>query len=178
MTDTSEAKSNNLIERNEKLKTSATEITTHADNYDAFKALLQQAQRSLVIFSHNFDARLYDTKEIITLMQQLALRNKHTNIKILLQNCQQLAQNGHHVIELARRLTSKIQINQLSKEFTEHHETFIIADTKQIIFRPNAERFEGTVNYHDPLQVRNKLAFFELAWAQSEPSAEMKRLHL
>ncbi|MDH5570562.1 MAG: hypothetical protein OEY89_02280 [Gammaproteobacteria bacterium] len=153
-------------------------LTTRSDNYEAFKRLLQQTQRTLTIFSHNLDAQLYNTDEIMALIQRLALHNKHANIKILLKDCQQLAQNGHQIIELARRLTSKIQIYQLAKDFTEYHECFIIADTNQIIFRPHADRFEGTVSHHDPLQVRTKLALFEQAWALSEPSAEMRRLHL
>ena len=153
-------------------------ISSRQENYDVFLDMLKQAHQELIIFSHSFDGQLYDTSEWIEALRQLALNNKHTQTRILIQEMDHLIKNGHRIIELSRRLPTSIEIRKANSRFENVNTNFYVIDQHGVIMRNDAYRYDAKVDYHDPRLARDLLKQFNEMWEQSEPSMEMQRLHI
>lgn len=153
-------------------------ISSRQENHDALLAMVKQAKQSLEIYSHNLDGVLYDTAEYLAALKQLSLNNKVSKIRILLRDIDYISKNGHRLIELARRLPTFVEIRQTSSNFDHIISCYSIVDNRGVIFRNDALRFEAKVNFNDPLLARDLLKQFNTIWEQSEPSQEMRSLHI
>ncbi|VAX11501.1 hypothetical protein MNBD_GAMMA25-1002 [hydrothermal vent metagenome] len=153
-------------------------LNSRADNYRYFWHMLQQSRQQLDIFSTHLDHKLYDTTEIITRLQSLIHQNQHTRIRLLLRNPRHLLSYGHRIVELSRRLSTYIEIRQLAETCDEHIESFCLFDRQGIIYRPNAEQFEGWFSFHAGVRVKSISGFFNEAWDTSLPCHETRRLYL
>ena len=153
-------------------------LETRQENYATLIQLLQQAKYSVNIFSHDFDGNLYNRSEITDLFKNFVIANRQASLRILLKEPEVLVKHGHQIIELQRRLTSKIHIHQISSDFDEYHQTLILVDESGFMYRPYSDRFEGIASLNNPLRVKSELAFFNKAWEKSIPSMEIQRLHI
>ncbi|GAB4348191.1 MAG: hypothetical protein Kow006_08650 [Gammaproteobacteria bacterium] len=153
-------------------------IETLAECSAVSLALAQQATRSLHIFSRTLDERLYDTAPFLEALRQLAIRSRYSVIQVLVQQPDHAVKNGHRLIELGRRLSSAIHLRTVHNDFREHNEAFLIADEVGFLHRPLADRFEGRANFHDPLEGRELLRFFNKVWEMSSRDPEHLRLHI
>ena len=153
-------------------------ISSRQDNYDALLAMLNQAHQSLDIYSHNLDGSLYDTSECLTAIKQLSLNNKKAGVRILLRDVDYITKHGHRFVELARRLPSSLEIRRISSDFEHIISCYSIIDDRGVIFRNDAMRFEAKACFNDPLLARDLHKQFNEIWNQSEPSQEMRSLHI
>ncbi len=153
-------------------------LDSRADNYQIFLQMLEQSRSSIDIFSVHLDHKLYDTAEIMSQLKRLIRNNPRTCIRLLLCNPRHLVTHGHRIIELSRRLSSFIEIRQLAENFDEHIESFSLFDQRGIIYRANAEQFEGWFSFNAPVRVKSETEFFNEAWNASPPSHEARRLYL
>ena len=153
-------------------------ISSRKENYSLLLDMLNQAQQDVVIFSHSLDGQLYDTTEFIEALRQLALNNKHSQSRILIQEMDFLVKNGHRIIELARRLPTSIEIRKVNHQFDHINTSYAIVDRKGIVLRNDAYRYDAKVDFHDPRLAKDLLKQFNEMWEQSEPSMEMQRLHI
>ena len=153
-------------------------ISSRKENYSLLLDMLNQAQQDVVIFSHSLDGQLYDTTEFIDALRQLALNNKDSQSRILIQEMDFLVKNGHRIIELARRLPTSIEIRKVNHQFDHINTSYAIVDRKGIVLRNDAYRYDAKVDFHDPRLAKDLLKQFNEMWEQSEPSMEMQRLHI
>ncbi len=153
-------------------------IETLADCAAVTLALAQQATRTLHLFSRELDARLYDTEPFLDAVRQLAIRGRFSEIRILVQSTDRAVKNGHRLIELARHLSTYIQIRAVHPEFRDYNQAFLVADEAGFLMRNLADRFEGRANFHDPLEARELVRFFTRVWDASSHDPELQRLHL
>ena len=153
-------------------------IDTIEQNREAAVALVKQANRSLHIFSYDLDPLVYDTNEFVDAVKDLAIAHRHSQVQIIIQNSRKVVQGGHRLIELARRLSSSIQIRKTTSALHNYTEAFLIADATGILHRTIGERYEGYVNFDDRFDCKTVLDFFDMAWEKSEPDPELRRLHI
>ncbi len=148
------------------------------DNYQHALAMLQQAQRSVLIFSRQLDGRLYDKAEFSLALNHLARQHPRTRLRILLQQTDPLIKHGHRIIELSRRMSSAIQIRVVHESFRHHNQAFMVFDDRGLISRQYADRYEGIANYNDASEARQLSAFFNEVWELSQADPNLRRLHL
>jgi len=148
------------------------------DNRNAAVLLAGQSRRTLDILTHDLEPALYDQQAFLDSVRALALRGRHSRIRILVQDSGRAVREGHRMIELARRLTTYIHIRKPHPDDRDHPEAFVIADGRGVLHRTLATRYEGTICCNAPLQVRDLQRFFDEAWERSAPDAELRRLHL
>ena len=141
-------------------------------------ALALNAQRSLRIYTRDLDNPVYNTREFVKAVTGLATRSQYSFIHILIQDSTYVVKNGHRLIELAYRLTSKIKLRNPSYEYRNYNEAFLVADETGLIHRRIADRYEGTADFRNPLKARNLAYFFDEVWEKSAPDPELRRLHL
>jgi len=154
------------------------ELDSKDNHYAATVAILSQASRSINLFSHDLDPNILNTREIMDLFKRLAIKDRHSYVKILVNDSRKLVLNGHHLVELSRQLSSHIEIRKTPKELIDHPETFLIVDETALVYRNHYDRYEGFVNLNDRQRCRHLMEFFKHTWEKSTADPELKRLHI
>lgn len=153
-------------------------LQTRADNQQLAAALVSQAVRSLEIFSRDLEAETYDQPAFLEGVKALALRSPHVRIRILMQNPSRVVRDGHRLVEMARRLSSFIEIRRPSHDYREYSEAFMIVDGTGVLHRRLADRYEGLGSFRQPLRARELANFFDEVWQRAAPHPELQRLYL
>jgi len=148
------------------------------EHYATVLDMLQSTHRSVHIFSRRLDGKLYDTREFAETVARLASRQPRVRFRILLQEIDPLIKYGHRLIELARRLTTAIEIRAVHPDYRYYNEAFMVFDERRIIHRTLANRYEGIANDNDPDLARKLLDFFIEVWEVSQVDPNLRRLHL
>lgn len=154
------------------------ELLTRTDTLHATSLMLEQTQNTLDIFSRDLDPELYDRQTSLDALSRLCLRNRKARIRLLVQEPDIAVKRGHRLIELARRLSSSIEIRQPHLDYRYFNEAFLVADECGLVHRALSDRFEGTANFYNPVETRRKLDFFTEVWERSEQNQEFRRLYL
>lgn len=141
-------------------------------------ALVQQARRGLDIFSRDLDAALYDHSDFLDAIKELATASRHTHVRILIQDSEPAVKYGNRLVELARRLTTAMEIRLVHPDLRDHTEAFLVADAAGYLHRQYSSRYEATLSFNDPFRARELLQFFEAAWNHSLVDNNLRRLHL
>ncbi len=154
------------------------QIDSSDENQNLSLELVSQASKTVDIFTRDLAVRIYDDAKFITALRDLVVRNDKTQIRILIIDPDKPIKHGHRIIELARRLSSSIEIRHVHIDNRSDPQSFLIADGRGILHRKLASRFEATVNFNNPLFCRECLTHFDEVWGRSQPVLDFKRLHI
>jgi hypothetical protein len=139
-------------------------------------AMVQQTELHLDILSRDFDPDVYDNHEFCEVLEELALRSRHSQIRILLHNTKLVSQRGHLVMHLGRQLGSLMQIRQLAEVHKSIPDTFMIADGIGFMHRPHSDTLAATVNFKNRPKVKELSKLFDKLWLDGEPDQESRFL--
>ena len=154
-------------------------LESSADHAAAALALATQATRSLHIFSHQLDRRVYDQKPFLEAVTQLVLRSPQCKVLILMRDTQDMLHNDHNdhrLIETMRRAPDRMQLRKVHEDDLNTPEEFIVADETGLLLRRIASRYEGSVNFNARQAARERVNFFNEVWRLSEPDPKLKHL--
>jgi predicted GNAT family N-acyltransferase len=140
--------------------------------------MLRQTKRDMALFTYDLDPAVYDQPPFLEAFKALALRSRHSRLRILLQDDTLVQQQGHRLLELAQRLPSVIEIRRPNEEQLEYPENFLLADDCGYLHKRSLEDYSGIACYHNRHRVNRLLAVFDEAWKQGIPDRELARLHL
>lgn len=148
------------------------------ENQQVACALLQQAELKVDIFSRDFEPAVYDNPTCRDAIEDLALRNRHSRIRILLHDPRKVSQRGHHILYLGRRLGSLMQLRAVAEVHQSIRETFLLVDGIGFMHRPHADTLAATVNFKDAPRVKELTKLFEKIWKEAEPDPHFRHLVL
>ncbi len=154
------------------------ELESLQDNSTHVMGMLAQATRHLRIFSRDLDRRLFDNSDFIAACKTLALRSHFCRIEILLMNSRQITAQGHRLLNLARALSSRIEIRRPEKQFEKLRHFSLTVDGQGYIYRTINDRYEGTASYHDPRYCRELDKDFDTIWQRSNVDPELRSLKI
>lgn len=154
------------------------EINNAEENRVAALQLVSQARHTLCIYSRHLDAAIYSTGPFAEVVTQLAIRSRHSQVRILVQDSAPIVQQGHRLVELSYRLSSRVQIRKPADEFKEYNEAFLIVDDQGVLHRRHADRYEATVNFCAAGAAAPLLKHFNHVWTLSETDPNLRRLDL
>lgn len=140
--------------------------------------LAAQARRELLLHTEDMEAEIFDQQPFLDAVSRLVRQHQDARVWILVGNSRKTLQQGHRLIELSRRLSSRIQFRRPPPEYRDYGKTFLLADDTGYFYRPLASRYEGTANFNNPGQTAVLKKYFMEAWEQSQADEEMRRLHL
>ena len=148
-------------------------MNTRDDCQQLTLAMATQARRSLNIFSHDLEPDLYNSPRFYEAARDVIAADTSSLIRILVYDISGTVNKGHRLLELASRLSSRVQIRKLTKKY---HHAFMVADSIGVVDRRRAERFEGSANFNAPGWAQNLLVFFNGVWDQSSRTPEVYSL--
>ncbi len=154
------------------------ELATRAETAHATNLMTEQTRDTLEIFSRDLDPLLYEQTDFIAVLSGLCLRNRKAHIRFLVQQPADAVKRCQRLIELARKLSSSIELRQPHVDYRHHNEAFLVADRCGLIFRKFSDRYEGIANCHAPIEAQRRSDFFTEVWERSEVNPEFRRLYL
>jgi hypothetical protein len=140
--------------------------------------LVDQARFSLKIWSPMLDHKLYDTTQFQEVASRLARRNKRTDIQILIYDSHRVVKNGHVLLELARRLSSSIQMRLVHPDYRQMNHEYLVVDDFGIIYRLDYEIYEGFTNYYDKTEGNRLRREFARAWETGIYDPNLRQLKI
>lgn len=136
------------------------------------------ATRLLAMYTQDLEPRVYDQPKFIDAVKKLVLARGYAKVRVLLADPARAVYESSRFISLARRITSYIEIRHAHPDFRGDRAAFLIADTRAIVYRSDASRWDGLLEMNDPAVARRYLDFFDEAWIGSAPHPDSRELHL
>ena len=141
--------------------------------------LVAQGRRNLWLYSRDLEPLLYGSPAMLEAIKRFAIEARGGELRILLQDPDAPLREGHGLIPLAQRLSSRIAIRVPQEEQDlQYAGAFLLDDSGGYLFRPIGSRFEGTGNRHAPGRQRQLRDYFDQIWERSLPDPRLRQIHL
>jgi hypothetical protein len=153
-------------------------LSTRAEVRAAVVEVASLATRSMVIFTHDLEPDIYDHDDFLETLKRFILARSFARIRVLIVDPSRAMKHGNRFVTIGRRLNSYIEFRNVKEEYRDHPEAFCIADESALVYRVDANRWEGIADTCEPAVARGYLQTFDEIWNASEVSAELRQMHL
>lgn len=161
----------------ERPPTTALEARDRRGAQAAAVRLLEQARHELAILTRDLDPDLFEPPAALDALKRIALSGRTARIRILVRDPREGAVGARRLIALAQRLPSAFALRTPVEEADRRYvAAFLLDDRGGYLFRPLADRFEGTGSTCAPGRHAQLLAAFDEIWERSEPAVELRAL--
>lgn len=137
-------------------------------------ALLQQARRSLCIYSADLEPWLYHHSSMQAACTAFLLANPRNQLRILLRDTSRATKDGHRLLTLARKLSSNCHIRKLHPDYPSEEINFLLVDKCALLVHPEPSQYAGYACYQNPSSARLRHVQFEQAWSTSISDADLR----
>lgn len=151
---------------------------TEKDCLDLMDTVAGQANQRIWLYDRLLDHDLYDRKRLRDIFSDMARRHRVCEIRILIHDDKPLVQRRHQLVELMRRLPSKIELRLLNGDYPAEEQPFLLADRQALAYRHRFDTIEGWAKYSDSGLVKLKAETFQRIWDTARPSLELRELPL
>ena len=97
--------------------------------------------------------------------------------QVLIHDSARVVNRGHRIIELARRMPSKIKIRKVMSEYADEDRSWVIADDSTWIL-PDHREHAGVASSYNPVDAERLRQDFDRIWERSLPDPELRALKL
>lgn len=137
-------------------------------------ALLNQAKRSLSLYSPDLEASLYNHSSVQQACARFLVSHPRNRLRVLLDDSSRAVRQGHRLLSLARRLSGNMQIRKRHPDYPAQPCAFLIADDCGVMVRPEPDQTAGYVLYSDPGRARQLQRQFDTAWDHSLSDPDLR----
>lgn len=149
-----------------------------AQNIAALADLVGGTRRQLAILSYRLEPALYGAEPVIDAVRAFVLNHERTRVRILVNQPDLAMRRAHRLVELARRLSSRIEFRELTEERRGIVDDCVITDVEGVWRRERPEQLESRLFRHAPLEARLQLRRFDPLWDESPPARAFTELRL
>ena len=161
-----------------KSKGSRRVVSTKAEVRDAVVEIAGLATRTMAILTHDLEPDIYDHERFLDTIKRFVLARSFARIRVLIVDPGRAIKNGNNFVTIGRRLNSYIEFRNVKEEYRHHAEAFCIADESALVYRADANRWEGVADTYEPAVARHYLDIFDELWTACELAPELRQLHL
>jgi hypothetical protein len=145
---------------------------------DCAVRLVQASRMSVCALTQTLDARLYGGEAFADAVRRFVLQHERARVRILVQQPEVAVRSANHLIETARRLSSRIQFRQPGEDHRLLASEYWIGDERRVLHRERPEHLDAYWFEDAPLQARLRLRSFEEIWEHAVPARELGELRL
>ena len=145
---------------------------------DGLHQCLTEAARNVQIYSQYLDHNLFDNYRIVEDLSRFIRRAPLVTLQILLHQSQLVVSRGHRLIELARRMDSKIEIRCVSSDQPQDEHTCVLWDDRGYWLLPDHRDYVALANLYDPVRTLRLWDRFSYLWSRSSVDPELRVLRL
>jgi len=150
---------------------------SESDCRDAVVELIAFARRKVLILSPNLDAALFAHEPTLLAFSEFARRSRHASARVLIEDARTIAEIAHPMLELVRRMPSKIEMRRLPDENVPSR-SFIVVDDVAIWVQPDVQAYVGWLNLNDRVEARRLTDEFTSLHERSTDDPELRLLAL
>lgn len=154
-----------------------TALERRDDTRRAALDIVRTGRRTLALHSATLDPAVYDQPAMLEALALLARRHG-AQVRIVVREPRVVTARGHRLLDLARRLSSTMELRRPHPQHLEDTEQLLIVDERAVLYRPFEVRPEGWASLDAPAEARRRLKAFEERWGLAEPDPELQRLYL
>jgi hypothetical protein len=111
-------------------------------------------------------------------VSEFARSSPGVDVRILISDTSLIVSRGHGLVELARRLDSRIDIRRCAEDSAPGDESFVVGDDQGFFLMPDFREYQALADGYDPVRARRLLEDFDQLWARSAPDPELRLLKL
>ena len=151
-------------------------ISTREEMQQAALDVVREATRKVSIFTHDLEPGIYDSPEFLEIIKRMVLSQTYARIRVLIANPSRAVKNGNNFVHLGRRLNTYIEFRHVREDLRTHAEAFCIGDETALVYRLQADRWEGIVDTYEPAVAKLYGQMFDEIWLASEVEMEFRQL--
>ncbi len=139
---------------------------------------LKRPSRTVRIYSQELDHALFDRADVTDLLSVFVRHGPPARLQILIHSSSGIVSRGHQLLELARRLDSKIEIRKVPGELATDRASFVLADERGYFLLPDHREYQAMANAYDPVESERLAERFDYLWDRSEADPDLRVLRL
>ncbi len=151
-------------------------ISTRDEMRQAAIEIAREATRKVSIFTHDLEPGIYDNPDFLEVIKRLVLSQAYSRIRVLIADPSRAIKNGNNFVHLGRRLNTYIEFRHVREDLRTHSESFCIADETALVYRLQANAWEGIVDTYEPAVAKLYGKMFDEIWLASEVEMEFRQL--
>lgn len=144
----------------------------------AIKAV-QGGRRQVHILSEVLDEPLYSNDAFCEALHALVVQDRYCEARILVKDIKPIVEHGHRLLDLALRLSGKVQIRKLTVQPKNKDHAYLIVDTSALLYKHNDSVYKGYVDYDNTPKCKLLIEEFTGLWGmygESDPSLRFQLL--
>ena len=151
-------------------------ISTQEELRQAVVDVVSVADRKIAIFTHDLEPGIYDDPDFLDIVKKLCLSQAYARVRVLIADPTRAIKNGNDFVHLGRRLNTYIEFRHVREDLRTHAESFCIADETALVYRLQANRWEGIADTYEPAVAKLYGKMFDEIWQASEVEIEFRQL--
>ena len=151
-------------------------ISTREEMRQAVIDVAREASRKISIFTHDLEPGIYDDPDFLEVIKRFILSQAYSRIRVLIADPTRAIKNGNNFVHLGRRLNTYIEFRHVREDLRTHAESFCIADETALVYRLQANRWEGIADTYEPAVAKLYSTMFDEIWLASEVETEFRQL--
>lgn len=157
--------------------TEARDLKTRTEFRDAATELARASARQIALLTYAFEREVYGSPDFVGSVQSLATRHRMARIRILIHSPEWASRSGHRLVELARRLTSFIEIRELHEQDKQLTSEVMVVDESGLLYRDSPDTLVARYQPSAPQEARAWLRRFDGLWAGGTAVQALRRLN-
>ncbi|MBW0146547.1 GNAT family N-acetyltransferase [Marinobacter arenosus] len=141
-------------------------------------SMVGQAGQRLWLYDRFLDHDLYDRHRFRELVSALARMHRLSDIRLLIHDDKPLVKRRHQLVELMRRLPSRIELRLVNDDYPVDDQPFLLADRSGVLYRHDFYKPEGFAKFSDGGRVKLLGENFQRMWDTGRSSLELRELPL
>jgi hypothetical protein len=151
-------------------------ISTSDEMRKAVIEIAKTASRKVSIYSHDLEPGIYDDPDFLEVIKRMVLSQAYARVRVLIADPARAMKNGNNFVHLGRRLNTYIEFRHVREDLRTHTESYCIADETALVYRLQANRWEGIADTYEPAVAKVYGKTFDEIWQASEVELEFRQL--
>ena len=141
-------------------------------------ALAQTATRDLRIYSNLLDPDVFDSAKLNSAITALARRSRHSNVRILINDARPVAENGHRLLTLSRRLSTSMKMRVLDEHPDLPDATYVVRDNNGVVYKPDERGRNGFYEPDSRASAKRLVEQFDTLWHWGKVDPRLQTIRL
>lgn len=138
--------------------------------------LVKNAKRSVVIYSEDLEAWLYDNEAFYQAIVALLHNSQFATVRLLVRDTRTLQHRGHRLLTLCHHANEHVSIRKFTTANHTKQPAYLIVDDNGLLFRPDGAVLSG-IGYHDyRARVKTLLNEFDLMWNVATQDQNLRQM--
>lgn len=140
--------------------------------------MAQGARMQISMLSQTLDRRIYGNEDFLAPLQTFLLQHDRARLRIIVRTPGTTMRSGHRLVELGRKLSSRVEFREMPPEHRLIEREYIVADERSLLIRESPQELDARYYSDAPMLAREQLREFENLWQEAQPSTEFRDLRL